>query len=139
MVLGVVLAVAEAFSLSFVAIMVAAGAFAAAGAAALGAPVLVQGVVFAGVTAAALFAVRPVIRKYQRATGQPDAEPMGIAALEGADALVIESVDAHNGLVRVSGEEWTARAFDATQTFEPGERVQIIKIKGATALVWRMP
>lgn len=137
--LGVVLAVAEAFSLSFVAIMVAAGAFAAAGAAALGAPVLLQGVVFAAVTAAALFAVRPVIRRYQKTGEQVDAEPMGIAALEGADALVIESVDAHHGLVRVSGEEWTARAFDATQTFEPGERVQIIKIKGATALVWRMP
>lgn len=139
LVLGVVLAVAEAFSLSFVAIMIAAGAFAAAGAAALGAPVLLQGIVFAAVTAAALLAVRPVIRRYQKPGDQADVEPMGIAALEGADALVIESVDAHHGLVRVSGEEWTARAFDATQSFEPGDRVQIIKIKGATALVWRMP
>ena len=138
--LGVVLAVAEAFSLSFVAIMVAAGAFAAAAAAALGAPVLLQGVVFAVVTAGTLAAVRPMIMRYQRSSGdKTDQEPMGVAALEGADALVLESVDEHHGLVRVEGEEWTARSFDATQTFKPGERVQIIKIKGATALVWRMP
>ncbi|WP_344318728.1 NfeD family protein [Actinocatenispora thailandica] len=138
--LGVVLAVAEAFSLSFVAIMVAAGAFAAAGAAALGAPVWLQGLVFALVTAATLAAVRPMIVRYQRSSAErADHEPMGVAALEGADAMVLESVDEHHGLVRIEGEEWTARSFDATQTFEPGERVQIIKIKGATALVWRMP
>lgn len=139
LILGVVLAIAEMFSLAFVMIMVAAGAFAAAAAAALGAPVLVQGAVFVAVTAATLAGVRPVLRRYQRAGTDVDAEPMGVAALEGADALVLERIDAHHGLIRVSGEEWSARAFDATQEFDPGEQVQIIKIKGATALVWRMP
>lgn len=138
LVLGVVLAIAEMFSLAFVMIMVAAGAFAAAAAAALGAPVLVQGAVFVAVTAATLAGVRPMIRRYQQ-PGTVDTEPMGMAALEGADALVLERIDAHHGLIRVSGEEWSARAFDATQEFDPGDHVQIIKIKGATALVWRMP
>jgi membrane protein implicated in regulation of membrane protease activity len=32
---------------------------------------------------------------------------------------------------------WSARADDATQVFEPGERVRVIEVKGATALVWR--
>ena len=30
-----------------------------------------------------------------------------------------------------------ARSYDATQVFEPGERVQVIKVRGATALVWQ--
>lgn len=138
LVLGVVLAIAEAFTLTFVLLMVAAGAFAAAVAAAVGAPVLLQGVVFAVVSAAALAAVRPTIRKFQLQRSAHE-EPIGIAALEGSDALVLEPVDAHHGLVRVSGEEWTARSFDTSQSFGEGEHVQIIKIKGATALVWRMP
>ncbi|MGA8116727.1 MAG: NfeD family protein [Actinocatenispora sp.] len=138
LVLGVVLAIAEAFTLTFVLLMVAAGAFAAAVAAALGAPVLLQGVVFAAVTAASLAAVRPAIRRFQ-VQRSAQVEPMGIAAIEGSEALVLEPVDAHHGLVRVSGEEWTARSFDSSQSFEQGEHVQIIKIKGATALVWRMP
>ncbi len=139
LVLGVVLAIAEAFTLTFVLIMIATGAFAAAVAAALGAPVPVQGIAFAAVSVAALVALRPVLRRHQRVSADQQIEPMGIAALEGSDALVLEQVDAHHGLVRLGGEEWTARAFDSTQSFEPGEQVQIIKIKGATALVWRMP
>jgi membrane protein implicated in regulation of membrane protease activity len=124
LVLGVVLAVAEAFSMGFVLIMLAAGAFAAAGAAALGAPVLLQAVVFAVVSALAVVAVRPAIRRHMDSATAITATPMGVAALEGADAVVVET--------------WTARPFDATESFAPGERVQIMKIKGATALVWRM-
>ena len=30
---------------------------------------------------------------------------------------------------------WTARAFDDDEVIEPGERVQVIEIRGATALV----
>ena len=30
-----------------------------------------------------------------------------------------------------------ARAYDATQVFAPGERVQVVQVRGATALVWR--
>jgi membrane protein implicated in regulation of membrane protease activity len=138
LVLGVVLAVAEAFSMGFVLIMLAAGAFAAASAAALGAPVLLQAVVFAVVSALAVVAVRPAIRRHMDSATAITATPMGVAALEGADAVVVEAVDADHGLVKVAGETWTARPFDATESFAPGDRVQIMKIKGATALVWRM-
>lgn len=137
LVLGVVLAVAEAFSMGFVLIMLALGAFAAAGAAALGAPVELQAVVFAGVSAATVWAVRPAIRRHFGKLAITS-ERMGVAALEGAEALVLERVDLDHGLIKVSGETWTARPFDATETFEAGERVHIMKIKGATALVWRM-
>ena len=42
-------------------------------------------------------------------------------------------------LVKIGGEQWTARVYDATQILEPGQKVQVIDIKGATALVWRQP
>jgi membrane protein implicated in regulation of membrane protease activity len=136
-VVAVGLVVAELFSLDLVLIMLAAGALAAAGAAGLGAPLVIQGVVFAVVSVLALFLARPAMRQKM----QPDGEQhrMGIEALKGSPAVVLQQVDEHSGLVKIGGEEWTARAFDATQVLEPGQKVQVIDIKGATALVWRQP
>ena len=39
------------------------------------------------------------------------------------------------GCVKIDGEVWTARALDDDQVIEPGQRVQVVEIKGATALV----
>jgi membrane protein implicated in regulation of membrane protease activity len=39
------------------------------------------------------------------------------------------------GCVRLDGEIWTARAYDDDEVFEPGTRVQVLEIRGATALV----
>jgi membrane protein implicated in regulation of membrane protease activity len=131
---GVGLAVAELLSLDFVLIMLAAGALAASAAAGLDAPLLVQGLVFALVSALALVLVRPVARRHL--VGGP-AIITGVAALVGRDALVLERVDAHTGLVKIDGEQWTARPFEDSQVLAPGETVEVIKIQGATALVWR--
>jgi membrane protein implicated in regulation of membrane protease activity len=131
------LVVAELFSLDLVLIMLATGALAAGGAAALGAPLVVQALVFAIVSVLALFGVRPVVRR--RLENTTAETKHGIEALKGADALVLARVDEHSGLVKIGGEEWTARAYDATQVLEPGQKVQVVDIKGATALVWRLP
>ena len=37
--------------------------------------------------------------------------------------------------MKLEGETWTARAYDEDRTFAPGTRVQVIEIRGATALV----
>ena len=134
-VLGVLLAVAEIFTATLFLIMFAVGAFAAAGAAALGAGVGVQALVFAVVSALTVFAVRPVIKRHT-ALGEGDT-PMGVDAMEGSSALVLEKVDADGGVVKIDGETWRARSFDATQVIEPGERVRVMEVKGATAMVWR--
>ncbi|SCF03675.1 Membrane protein implicated in regulation of membrane protease activity [Micromonospora mirobrigensis] len=136
-VLGVVLAVAEIFTTTLFLIMFAAGAFAAAGAAALGAPVAVQAVVFALVSALSVAVARPVIRRHSRSSLETGEQPFGVEAIEGSTALVLEAVDAEHGMVKIDGELWSARSFDATQSFAPGERVQVIKVRGATALVWQ--
>ena len=130
-----VLAGAELISLDFVLIMLAAGAVAGGAAAAFGAPLLVQAVVFAVVSVVLLLGVRPVARRHMT-VGRT---PTGVEALTGAPAVVVEAVDGHSGQVKIGGEIWSARAYDRTQTLEPGEQVQVMEISGATALVWRQP
>ncbi|MDG4840395.1 NfeD family protein [Micromonospora sp. WMMD967] len=136
-VLGVLLAVAEIFTTTLFLIMFGVGAFAAAGAAALGAPVAVQALVFAVVSALSLVVARPVIRRHQRPALDSGEQPFGVEAIEGSTALVLERVDAEHGLVKIDGELWTARSYDTTQVHDPGQRVRVIKVRGATALVWQ--
>lgn len=136
-VLAAVLAVAELFSLTFVLLMFASGAVAAAVAASLDASVPVQALVFALVSVLALGVARPVIRRHRQAESDSAQTPFGLAAIEGSTGLVLEPVSAEAGLVKIDGEMWTARAYDATQRMEPGERVRVIEVKGATAMVWR--
>lgn len=133
--IGIALAVAEVFSTTFVLAMFSAGALAAAAAAALGFPIWAQIAAFGVVSGATLIGIRPVIQRHlQRAA---EATPMGLAAIEGSAGLVLERVDLDHGLIKIEGEMWTARPYDATEVFEPGERVRVIEIKGATALVWK--
>jgi membrane protein implicated in regulation of membrane protease activity len=136
-VLGVLLAVAEIFTTTLFLIMFAAGAFAAAGAAALGAPVALQALIFAVVSALSVAVVRPVIRRHTSGALEPGQQPFGVEALAGADALVLEPVDGERGLVKIDGELWSARSYDASCSYRAGERVQVIQIRGAIALVWR--
>jgi membrane protein implicated in regulation of membrane protease activity len=135
LVVGVALAVAEVFTTTFVLIMFAVGAFAAAAVAALGLPVWLQAVAFAAVSAAALAGVRPLIQRHFHRDS--DSAPVGLAAIEGSQGVVLERIDLDHGMIKIEGEMWTARPYDATEVFEPGERVRVIEIKGATALVWR--
>ena len=44
-------------------------------------------------------------------------------------------IEAGAGAVKLEGEIWTARPYDGDGVFEPGSRVHVVEIKGATALV----
>ena len=136
-VLGVVLVIAEAFTGTFVLIMLAVGAFAAAGAAAIGLPAAVQALAFAIFSALSLWLLRPVIRRHALPTMGGPAMAEGAKAMEGAAGEVLERVTTREGLVRVEGELWSARALDASQVIEPGERVRVIEVRGASVVVWR--
>jgi len=136
-VLGIAFAITELFTATLFLIMFAAGAFAAAGAAALGASVAVQALVFALVSALSVGALRPVIRRHRMPAVESGDAPFGVAAIEGSTALVLEQVDVDHGLVKIDGEVWTARSFDGADVYQPGDRVEVIKVRGATALVWR--
>jgi membrane protein implicated in regulation of membrane protease activity len=58
-------------------------------------------------------------------------------AIEGAEATVVEEIAEGRGMVKIGGELWSARAYDATQIIEAGAQVRVVEVKGATALVWK--
>lgn len=128
-----VLVVAELFTGTFVLLMLGAGALAGSLVALAGGEIWLQVLAFALVSALALWLVRPWINKRLH---RPKSE-MGLAVIEGADALVVERVDPNHGMVKIEGELWRARPYDVEKIYEPGERVRVIKVDGATALVWR--
>jgi membrane protein implicated in regulation of membrane protease activity len=131
---AVLLAVGEIFTpgmffLGPVALAAVAGAVAAA----VGAAVWLQLVVFIAGAVASIGLLRPIARAHLR---MPAAMRTGTAALEGAPAVVLQRVDRDGGRVRIGGEEWSARAYMPDQVIEAGTRVEVVKIEGATALVY---
>ena len=52
-------------------------------------------------------------------------------------AIVLERIANAEGVgcVKIDGEVWTARSYDEGQVFDAGERVEVVEIRGATALV----
>jgi membrane protein implicated in regulation of membrane protease activity len=136
-VLGIALAIAEAFTATLLIIFFSVGALAAAGAAALGAPLLLQVIVFALVSGLSVGALRPIILKHARPALEAGETPIGLEAIANGRGTVLEEVDGAHGLIKIDGELWQARSFDGTEKYLPGERVRVIKVDGATAIVWR--
>ena len=128
-----VLAIAEALSLDLVLVMLAVAALATAGAAAIGAGVVVQVGVFAIVSLGLVAVVRPLAK---RRLMLPSSQRTGIEALKGRNAVVVRTVDQHGGRVRLAGEEWSAQSYDPLQVLPIGATVQVMEIRGATAVVW---
>lgn len=112
---------------------VAVASLAAAIVAAVGPGWIAQLIVFVAGAVASLAVLRPIARAHLH---MPHAIRTGTAALEGAHAVVLERVDARGGRVKIGGEVWSARSFDEAQVLEPGARVEVMKIEGATALVY---
>ncbi|MEE2056110.1 MULTISPECIES: NfeD family protein [Rhodococcus] len=134
---GVALAAGEALTGDFVLLMLGGAALATAGVAAVtDLPVWFDALVFAIASLVLLLGVRPPLR---RRYAQPPALTTGIDALPGKHALVLESVDAHSGQVKIDGDVWTARPLDETESYEAGTTVTVMEIDGATAVVWRGP
>jgi membrane protein implicated in regulation of membrane protease activity len=136
-VLAIALAIGEAFTATLLVIMFAAGALAAAGAAALGAPLLLQVIVFALVSGLSVGAIRPIIIRHARSALEAGETPFGLEAMEGSQGTVLEEVNADSGMIKIDGELWQARSFDGNEKYLPGERVRVLRVRGATAIVWR--
>jgi membrane protein implicated in regulation of membrane protease activity len=127
-----VLAVGEMLSVSFFLGPIAVAAVTAAIVALAGGGVALQWIVFTAVAAASLVVLRPIAHRHLH---MPAQLRTGTAALVGASAVVIDRVDRDGGTVRLAGEVWSARAYDEDHAFEPGTRVEVLRIDGATALV----
>jgi membrane protein implicated in regulation of membrane protease activity len=59
----------------------------------------------------------------------------GTAALVGSRGTAITQVDKHSGLVRLGGENWSARPYDDNVVIEAGVEVDVFAIDGATAVI----
>ena len=131
---GLALIAAEVLAGEFVLLMLGGGALAAAGASVLFPDNLLVGVgVFSVTSVLLLFAVRPALRrKLDRGI---DHSVMHHRALVGNTAFVVNRVDGHSGQVKIGGDLWSARSFDGLHVIEPGEKVTVMDISGATALV----
>jgi len=133
-IVAVVLLVGEIFTpWLFVLGPVALAAVAAGIASLLGVGATAQVIVFIAASIASVALIRPIAKSHLR---MPAAIRTGTAALTGTKALVLQRVDSDGGRVKIGGEEWSARAYMEGQVFEPGTRVEVVKIEGATALVY---
>jgi membrane protein implicated in regulation of membrane protease activity len=134
LVAAVVLAVAEVVNTSFYLFPFSIGAGGAALVALAGAGTPIAIVVFAVLTALSFGIVRPIARRH---LSTPPQIRTGTAALIGRSAIVLERIanDEGVGCVRIDGEVWTARSYDQDVVIEPGARVNVMEIRGATALV----
>jgi membrane protein implicated in regulation of membrane protease activity len=132
-VLAAALAIGEVLTLGFLLGMLALAAVVAGVVAAVGGGLVLQLLVFIVGSIASVALIRPVAKRHLRT---PASIRTGTAALVGAKALVTERVDDLGGQVKIGGEVWSARAYLDGQVIEPGARVEVAKIEGATALVY---
>ncbi len=132
--LAVVLAAGEVMTTSFFLAPFAAGALLGALAELLGASSVVAVAAFLVSSGLLLTVVRPVARRHLHTPAQIRT---GTAALVGGTAVVLERIanDESSGCVKLGGETWTARAYDDDEVIEAGARVEVVEIRGATALV----
>ena len=131
---AVVAAVGEVLTLGFFLAPFAVGAVAGMIVSIAGGGVILSLIVFALVTGASFGLLRPVARAHLL---QPAHARTGTAALIGRSAVVLEEIvnDRSLGTVRLEGEVWTARSLEDDEVIAPGTRVQVIEIRGATAVV----
>jgi membrane protein implicated in regulation of membrane protease activity len=127
-----VFAIGEIATIGFFLGPIAIAAVTAAVVALAGGGLAVQWIVFIAVSLASLLVLRPIAKRHLRTPGQLRT---GTAALIGRPAVVLERVDRDGGQVKLAGEVWSARSYDDDEAFEPGARVEVLKIDGATALV----
>jgi membrane protein implicated in regulation of membrane protease activity len=130
-----VLGVGEMHQGGFYLLPFAIGAALAAVVSLLGVGTGLAAIMFVLASVIVLASLRPVARRHRRL---PPAIRTGAAALVGKRAMVLERIanDEGVGCVRIDGGEvWTARSYDEDRVIEAGERVEVVEIKGATALV----
>lgn len=126
---GLELAVGE-----FTLLMLAGAALATAGVSLAGVPVWAEFLTFAISAFGLLFFLRPALK---RRLHKPAALDTSVRALVGEEAVVLEDVSGSGGQIRLDGSIWSARSMDPDHTFREGDHVAVIRIDGATAVVWK--
>ena len=132
LILAAVLGVAEMLTTTLALGLLAVGALAAALTEGVGGSGPLQVVVFVVVSLAGIIVIRPLALRRLRRRGTLRT---GMAALVGQTGYVLADVTPHGGRIRIGGEEWSARPYDEASVIPAGATVDVLQIKGATALV----
>jgi len=134
LIVAAVLGVAELVTITFAFGIIAVAAVVAAVVGAFHIDLGIQLAAFVVAAGAGLGFVRPIAIRHIK---QPPALRTGTAALVGRSAIVLEEVNEHAGRVRIEGEEWSSRPYlDESLVIPVGTKVDVMQIKGATALVY---
>ncbi|MBC7441385.1 MAG: NfeD family protein [Ramlibacter sp.] len=126
----------EMVTLDLTFLMIAAGSVFGLVSAVIGAPWWLQLIIAAVAAMALLFGIRPPLLRVLRRGGDP--ARTNVDALLGMDGWVVSTVGTSGGQVRLAnGETWTSRLSPGLDqsVVEPGERVLVTAIDGATAVV----
>ncbi|HXO24447.1 MAG TPA: NfeD family protein [Streptosporangiaceae bacterium] len=134
LIVAAVLGVAELVTITFAFGIIAVAAVVAAVVGAFHLDLGIQLAAFVVAAGAGLGFIRPIAIRHIK---QPPALRTGTAALVGRSAIVLEEVNEHSGRVRIEGEEWSSRPYlDESLVIPVGTKVDVMEIKGATALVY---
>jgi len=134
LIVAAVLGVAELVTITFAFGIIAVAAVVAAVVAAFHVDFAIQLAAFVVAAGAGLGFVRPIAIRHIK---QPPALRTGTAALVGRSAIVLEEVNEHSGRIRIEGEEWSSRPYlDESLVIPVGAKVDVMEIRGATALVY---
>ena len=128
-----VLLIVEILTVDLLFASLAFSALLAAGANALGFGVAIQGVVFGVGAVSSLMFLRPIALRHLKK--KPADHATNVEALIGAPAVTLSAVTELEGLVKLSGDTWSARSNKGE--IESGARVEVVAIEGATAVVKR--
>jgi membrane protein implicated in regulation of membrane protease activity len=131
-IIAIVLAAIEGFTLGFVTIWFTIGAAAAALVAFAGGDLATQLIVFFAVSIVLLIFTRPILVKKLK-VGR---EKNNIELLEGKVGLVTEAIAPfQSGLVKVNGVIWTAIGDDTEFSSDAGSEVEIVRVEGVKLIV----
>src|SRR6266850_591292 len=140
-ILGAILIVAEIFTSGFVLLWFGVGALAAAFVGMIGIDsLLIQFLVFAGVSIGLTAASRTIFVNYFSREKTGDSLRTGVDSLPGKIGTVVSSSKGalQEGAVKVFGSTWTAYPAPGESPLEAGERVCVESVQGASIYVRRI-
>ncbi|MCP1101048.1 membrane protein implicated in regulation of membrane protease activity [Aequitasia blattaphilus] len=130
-----VLLIFEISTMGLTTIWFAIGAICAFFAAVLGGNLMVQVIVFIGISILSLILTRPLVKKHFNNSR----EATNVYSLIGQQGLVIIPIDTlrAEGRVEVKGQEWAAKTESPHGKIETGTEVEVKRIEGVHLIVER--
>ena len=132
LILAVVMGILEACTVQLVSVWFAIGAAAACVTSLFTDSIVIQVIVFVAVSAIALAATRPLVKKMK----DRKSEATNADRYIGKKAIVITEIDNDKpqGMVKVDNEKWTARSVSG-EKIPQGEAVTVTAIEGVKLMV----